>query len=106
MLALFLLTSILSQSPVLLGSSLKSFGSVIAKSKAHNARDFQFPYEKNEKEEKESAEEGKSVFISVIPDTALFTITDSREYSFYTDPQACGSTTQSPLYLSNRRLLI
>ena len=106
MLILFLLTSILSQSPTLLGSYLKSYGFVIAKSKAHSAGDFQFPYEKNEKEEKESAEEDKSIFISVIPDTALFTITDSREYSFYTDPQSCGSTKETPLYLSNRTLLI
>jgi hypothetical protein len=106
MLTLFLLTSILSQSPALLGSSLKSFGFVITKSKAHGGGDFQFPYEKNEKEEKQSAEEDKSIFITLIPVAVLFTISDSQEYSFYTDPRSCGSTTQTPLYLSNRTLLI
>jgi hypothetical protein len=106
LLALFLLTSVFSQSPTLLGSSLKSCGLAVAKSKACSAGDFQFPYEKNEKEEKSSTEEEKSIFISVIPDSVLFTLTYSQEYSFYTDPRSCERTIQTPIYISNRKLLI
>lgn len=105
LLTLFLVTSVLSQSPTLLGSCLKSYGFVIAKSKpSRAASDFQFPFEKIEKEE--SAEDDKSILTSIISDCALFTISESQEYSFYTDPKFFGYSIQTPLYLSNRTLLI
>jgi hypothetical protein len=57
LLALFLLSSVVTQSRELLNSCFKSFGFVLGKAKTSTASSYQFPYEETEKEEKQSAEE-------------------------------------------------
>ncbi len=105
LLALFLISSVISQSAELLNSCLKSTGFIITKAKTNSSSPIQFPYEKTEKEEKKAAEE-ESLFTSWLVESLLFSLSPANESEFYIDPQSCGNTTHIPLYLFIRTLLI
>ncbi len=102
LLVVFLFTSAFTQSSGVLSTYLKSFGCSFEKSKSAAASTCQFPFEKNEKEEKKS--EDKTVFLSLLVEAILFTLTESHEHSFYSDPKSSGDSANIPLYLLIRTL--
>jgi len=104
LLAVFVFSGVVAQSSALL-SNFKLYGVVLAKAKGSTPSNVQFPFEKKENEEKKSSEE-KSPLGSLLIGSILFSLTETIEYSCYTDPYSCGKTAHVPLYLFFRTLLI
>jgi hypothetical protein len=105
LLALFLISSFVSQSTELLNSCFKSYGFALSKTKTSTASNYQFPFEEKEKEEKNSAEE-KSLVITWIVESLLTRLNPANELTSYSDPKTSGKTNHVPLYLIIRTLLI
>ena len=61
-------------------------------------------WKKTEKDEKHA--EDKSVYFLMLVESVFLTLAEEQEYSFYTDQNSWGNSTQVPLYLFNRTLLI
>jgi len=104
MLVLFVFASAFSQSPEL-SSYLKSHGLYITKTKIGSTSSLQYPLEKTEKEEKQSAEE-KLVFVSFVIESVFVTPFVADEFSLYSGTDAFGNKDHTPLYLLIRTLII
>src|SRR5688572_5692297 len=81
MLVLFVFASAFSQSPEL-SLYLKSQGLYISKAKIGSTSSLQYPLEKSEKEEKQSAEE-KLIFVSFVIESVFVTPFVADEFSLY-----------------------
>lgn len=103
LLALFLFTFAISQAVLISQANLSLNGVVVSESKT-TSRTALSPFEKTEKEEKHT--EHKSVYFLMLVESVFLTLSEGREYSFYTDPNSWGTSTHVPLYLLIRTLLI
>jgi hypothetical protein len=104
LLVAFIFSSIISQSSAILVPYFKDYGVFITKIKSDRTSNIQSPFEKSEKEEKQSEEETQ--FISLLLEAIHLTASETGRSSLYTDPQSCGDSAHVPLYLFIRTLLI
>jgi len=103
LLALFLFTFSVSQVVLISRTNFNRQGVVVSQSKTTSPTS-QSPFEKTEKDEKRA--EDKSVYFLMVVESVFLTLAEEQEYSFYTDQNSWANSTQIPLYLSNRTLLI
>jgi hypothetical protein len=104
LLVAFIFSSIFSQSSTILVPYFKDYGVFITKIKSDRTSNIQSPFEKSEKEEKQSEEETQ--FISLLLEAIHLTGSETSESCFYTDPQSYGDSAHVPLYLFIRTLII
>jgi hypothetical protein len=103
LLALFLFTFAVSQAVLISQTNFNQRGVVVSESKTASRTPLS-PFEKTEKDEKHA--EDKSVYFLMLVESVFLTLAEEQEYSFYTDQNSWGNSTQVPLYLFNRTLLI
>ena len=103
LLALFLFTFAVSQAVLISQTNLNRHGVAVSESKT-TSRTSLSPFEKTEKDEKHT--EDKSVHFLMLVESVFLTRSEEQEYSSYTDPNSWGNSTQVPLYLLIRTLLI
>jgi len=103
LLALFLFTFGVSQVVLISRTNFNGQGVIVSQSKTTSPTS-QSPFEKTEKDEKRA--EGKSIYFLVQVASVFLTLAEAQEYSFYTDQHSWANSTQIPLYLFNRTLLI
>ena len=103
LLALFLFTFAVSQAILISRTNFKGKGVIVSQSKTTSPTS-QSPFEKTEKDEKHA--EDKSVYFLMQVGSVFLTLAQEQEYSFYTDQNSWANSTQVPLYLFNRTLLI
>jgi hypothetical protein len=103
LLALFLFTFVVSQVVLISRTNFNRQGVIFSQSKTASPTS-QSPFEKTEKDEKHA--EDKSVYFLMMVESVFLTLAEKQEYSSYTDQNPWGNSTQVPLYLFNRTLLI
>jgi len=103
LLALFLFTFAVSQAVLISQPNFNRQGVVLSQSKTASPTS-QSPLEKTEKDEKHA--EDKSVYFLMVVESVFLTLAEEQEYSFYTDANFWGNSSQTPLYLLIRTLLI
>jgi hypothetical protein len=103
LLALFLFTFAVSQAVLISRNNFNGDGIIVSQSKTTSPTS-QSPFEKTEKDEKHA--EVKSAYFLMRVESVFLTLAEEQEDSFYTDQNSWGNSTQVPLYLFNRTLLI